>query len=42
MFGIAKVRTYLTSSRIDEIFKVGSVKQSLKDAIKKIKSSFLC
>jgi len=32
--------TFLTSSRVDEIFKVGSEKQALKDAIKKIKVAF--
>ncbi|MCX5923602.1 MAG: polyribonucleotide nucleotidyltransferase [Candidatus Dependentiae bacterium] len=32
--------SFLTSSRIDEIFKVGSEKQALKDAIKKIKVAF--
>lgn len=35
-----KVRTYLTSERIDEIFKFGVLKQSLKDTIKKLKEGF--
>lgn len=36
----SKVRTYLTSDRIDEIFKFGVLKQSLKDTVKKLKEGF--
>jgi polyribonucleotide nucleotidyltransferase len=36
----SKVRTYLTSERIDEVFKFGALKQSLKDTIKKLKENF--
>lgn len=36
----SKIRTYLNSDRIDEIFKVGALKQSLKDTIKKLKENF--
>lgn len=36
----SKIRTYLTSDKIDEIFKFGVLKQSLKDTIKKLKEGF--
>ncbi|MBI2345198.1 polyribonucleotide nucleotidyltransferase [Candidatus Dependentiae bacterium] len=36
----SKIKTYLTSDRIDEIFKFGALKQSLKDTIKKLKEGF--
>ncbi len=35
-----QIKTYLTSDRIDEIFKVGVLKESVKDTIKKLKESF--
>src|SRR3989338_1887209 len=36
----AKLVTFLTSARIDEIFKYGAEKQSRKDAIKRLKTEF--
>jgi len=36
----SKIRAYLTSDRINEIFEFGALKQSLKDTIKKLKEGF--